>query len=569
MNIFRCKYCNNISLFVFCLLALQGQAYASETPGKYAVATAHPLATDAAQEIFNAGGNAFDAAVAISAVLAVVEPYSSGLGGGGFWLIHREKDQKQVMIDGREKAPESASRNMFLDRTGEVIAGKSINGVFSAGIPGVPAALVHLTERYGKLPLATNLAPAIRYAREGFRVTTLYQKLVGYRLEVLRAQPTAAEIFLQDNDIPHIGRLIKQPDLAVTLEHIATNGFDGFYAGEMAEKIINGVNTAGGRWSKHDLAQYRVVERKPTVTNYQGYRIVSAAPPSSGGIVITQALAILQHFNLKTVDQITRKHLIIEALRRAYRDRAAYLGDPDFIDIPLDRILDEEYLAGLADSIDPEHATSSTELGDISTVEPLGQDTTHFSVLDADGNRVAATLSINLPFGSAFVVPGTGVLLNDEMDDFSIKPLAPNSYGLVGDEANSIAPGKRPLSSMSPTFVENEERVGILGTPGGSRIISMVLLGILSAIDGNLPDVWVKQPRFHHQYLPDQVMFEKNAFSPEEKQRLQQLGHTLKEMDRTYGNMQAILWYKPKQLVFAASDPRGEGKALVFSPANH
>ena len=548
-------------LLVFCLYA--SLIPAAETPGQFAIASAHPLATDAGQEIFKAGGNAFDAAVAISAVLAVVEPYSSGIGGGGFWLLYSASDQKRVMLDGREMAPSSASRDMFLDKTGAIIPGKSINGVFAAGIPGVPAALVHLNEKYGNLSLAQDLAPAIRYAREGFRVTALYQHRAKYRLDVLRNQATGAAIFLQDNDVPHTGHLIKQPDLAHTLELIAENGRAGFYAGETADKLVTAVNNAGGHWSLSDLTHYQIVERKPVIANYRGYTITSASPPSSGGIVLAQSLAILEKFDLGHVDAVTRKHLVIEALRRAYRDRAAYLGDPDFVKIPLDRILDSEYLAGLADSISMSQATPSAELGDIKTVEPSGHNTTHFSVLDAEGNRVAATLSINLPFGSGFVATGTGVLLNDEMDDFSIKPLAPNSYGLVGDEANSIAPGKRPLSSMTPTFVENRDRVGILGTPGGSRIISMVLLGVLEMVDGKLPGDWVKLPRYHHQYLPDEVMFEKDALSGVEQQRLRDFGYKLHEMDRKYGNMQAILWYKPKDLVFAASDPRGEGKSVV------
>jgi gamma-glutamyltranspeptidase/glutathione hydrolase len=263
------------------------------------------------------------------------------------------------------------------------------------------------------------------------------------------------------------------------------------------------------------------------------------------------------------MDDISRKHHVIEAMRRAYRDRAVFLGDPDYYKVPVRRLLDKNYLHGLAITIDPDKATPSAELGNTPGLLQTGSDTTHFSVIDKAGNRVAATLSINLPFGSCFVAPGTGVLLNDEMDDFSIKPHTPNAYGLVGDKANAIEGGKRPLSSMTPTFVETEDRIGILGTPGGSRIISMVLLGVLDFADGHKPESWVSLPRYHHQYLPDEVQFEKNGMSIREQLSLKKRGHTLNEKSRRYGNMQAILWDKKENKVYAASDPRGEGEARV------
>ena len=268
---------------------------------------------------------------------------------------------------------------------------------------------------------------------------------------------------------------------------------------------------------------------------------------------------------MESLEDVERKHIVIEAMRRAYRDRAAYLGDPDFIQIPQKRLLDKDYLEGLAVTIDPDQATPSSVLGDIPISQQTGTQTTHFSVIDKEGNRVAATLSINLPFGSGYVIPGTGVLLNNEMDDFSAKAHIPNAYGLVGDQANAIEAGKRPLSSMSPTFIETEDRIGILGTPGGSRIISMVLLGILDFADGNLPNSWVTVPRYHHQYLPDEVQFEKRGLTFLEQRELKKRGHVLNEKSRRYGNMQAILWDKKINKLFAASDPRGEGKAVVIS----
>jgi len=548
---------------LFCLVFSQGCLASGKKPSA-AVASAHPMATEAGLNILNQGGNAFDAAIAITAALAVVEPYSSGIGGGGFWLLHRVSDDKQIMIDGRERAPALAHRRMYQDEHGNVNKGASLNGALAAGIPGVPAGLVHLAQRYGRLPLKKSLAPAIQHALDGFPVTTRYQKLVGYRKTTLLENPDAADIFLENNDTPQLGYLIVQKDLAQTLSSIAEYGNDGFYRGALAERMVLGVNQSGGIWSLKDLENYRVVERVPIVVNYRGIRVVSAPPPSSGGIVMGQALAILEHFDLHSMDSSTRKHYVVEAMRRAYRDRAVFLGDPDFVKVPVRRLLNKDYLHGLALSINPDKATSSLELGNTPGLDQSGSDTTHFSVMDAEGNRVAGTLSINLPFGSCFVAPGTGVLLNDEMDDFSIKAHTPNAYGLVGDKANAIEAGKRPLSSMTPTFVETQESVGILGTPGGSRIISMVLLGILDFADGNKPDSWVSLPRYHHQYLPDEVQYEPLALSQEEQKELKKRGHFLNQKSRRYGNMHAILWNKKENKVYAASDPRGEGAAKVM-----
>jgi gamma-glutamyltranspeptidase/glutathione hydrolase len=550
------------SLFVSCLLiAITGNA---QTPSSAAIATAHPYATDAGVEILRAGGNAFDAAVAITAVLAVVEPYGSGLGGGGFWLLHRAKDGRQTMVDGREVAPLSASKNMYLDKNGDVIKGASINGPKAAGIPGVPAGLEYLAKSYGRLPLKETLAPAIKYAEEGFPVTERYQKLASYRLKIMQSYPSTAAIFLEDNQVPNLGYKIIQKDLAETLRQIAAHGATYFYTGGLAARMIQNIRDKGGIWSTQDLSAYHVIEREPVASHYKNLRIISAPPPSSGGIVLAQALTMLEGFDLSNADDIERMHIIIEAMRRAYRDRAAYLGDPEFVEIDQKRLLDKDYLEGLAVTIDLQQATPSSVIGDIPITQQTGTNTTHFSVIDKEGNRVAATLSINLPFGSGFVVPGTGVLLNNEMDDFSAKAQIPNAYGLVGDQANAIEAGKRPLSSMSPTFIETDDKVGILGTPGGSRIISMVLLGILDFADGNLPNSWVSVSRYHHQYLPDEVQFEKGGIGILQQRALEKRGHILKEKNRRYGNMQAILWDKKINLVFAASDPRGEGKAVVI-----
>lgn len=561
-----------------CLLApAVAQAEATDVlPRQAAIASAHPLATRAGLDILAQGGNAFDAAVTVSAVLAVVEPYSSGMGGGGFWLLHRQRDGRQVMLDGRERAPLAAHRDLYLDADGEVIPGLSVDGPLAAGIPGQPAALAHLAEHYGQLPLAQTLAPAITLARDGFPVDAIYRRLAGFRLAALQASPAAAKQFLQDGEVPPEGHLIRQPDLARVLERMAVSGAEGFYAGETAAALVRGVREAGGIWSAEDLATYRVVERAPVVGHYGNYRLISAAPPSSGGVVLVQILNMLQGYALETLNTADRLHFIVEAMRRAYRDRARYLGDPDQVELPLRRLLNPEYALGVSSDIRLDCHTPSAQLGQPAAPATAcaagpaaegevqeGTDTTHFSIIDRQGNRVAATLSINYPFGAGFVPPGTGILLNDEMDDFSAKPGVPNVYGLVGAEANAIAPGKRMLSSMSPTFIEGPERVAILGTPGGSRIISMVLLAALEFIDGKGPEAWVSRPRYHHQYLPDRISFEPDALSPEIQRALAAKGHRLQPLDATYGNLQGVMWSRRSGEVSAASDPRGLGLAAT------
>ena len=549
-------------VFGLLILSLAAAAGQTEAPAAHAVASAHPLATEAGMEILDAGGNAFDAAVAVSAALAVVEPYSSGIGGGGFWLLHRASDGKQVMIDGRERAPLAAHRDMYLDEQGKVISGLSMDGALAAGIPGEPAALAHLAEHYGRLSLAKTLAPAIRLAEQGFVIDDHYQRMVRFRLKVMQRYPSTDQVFLQNGEVPPAGSVIKQLELAATLQAMAREGSQGFYAGEVARKLVAGVRKAGGIWTLEDLQQYKVVERDPIRFRYKGSQVISAAPPSSGGVALATMLNILEGWDLEQLDAADRTHLVTEAMRRAYRDRAQYMGDPDFIDMPLQRLVNPVYAAGLRASIRTDRATPSAALpGSVNTIE--GTDTTHFSILDSEGNRVAATLSINYPFGSGLVVPGTGVLLNDEMDDFSAKPGVPNAYGLVGAEANAIAPGKRPLSSMTPTFVESDTGVAILGTPGGSRIITMVLLGILDLDAGNPPQSWVSLPRFHHQYLPDVIQYEPDAFPQPVLKSLKAKGHQLKLLNSSYGNMQAIYWDYKDNRVEAASDPRGVGRAVT------
>ena len=529
-------------------------------PRAEAVASAHPLATEAGLLILEAGGNAFDAAVAVSAALAVVEPYGSGLGGGGFWLLHRARDGRQVMVDGRERAPSAATHDMYLDADGEVIPRASIDGPLAAGIPGAPAALAHIARHYGRLPLDVSLRPAIVLARDGFPVDDSFRRMAGFRLDALRASPAASGQLLVDGGVPPQGHRLRQPDLADTLEAIARTAAADFYTGETARRLVGAVRADGGIWTLEDLRDYRVVERQPVVVRYRGRRIVSASLPSSGGVLLAQMLMMLENFDLDGLDAVDRVHLLVEVMRRAYADRARHLGDIDHVQVPLARLLNRGQAARRAREIDLQRATPSRR-APVDAVE--GRDTTHFSILDRDGNRVAATLSINYPFGSGYVAPGTGVLLNDEMDDFSAKPGVANAYGLVGNAANAIAPGKRMLSSMSPTFVEGDERITILGTPGGSRIISMVLLGLLDAIDGLPVEQIVGLGRFHHQYLPDRIEVEAGVLGPAVLEELRARGHALREIEDGFGNMHLISWDLRSGEVTAASDPRGIGRSAV------
>lgn len=527
-----------------------------------AIATAHPLATEAGEKILAQGGNAFDAAVAISAALAVVEPYSSGIGGGGFWLLHREKDGFQTMLDGRETAPLKAHRDMYLDAEGKVIPGASMDGPLAAGIPGVVAALEQLSTEYGNLSLKQSLQPAIEYARNGFAVDEHYRRMAGFRLQALRASADAAKIFLRNNEVPDVGVMIKQPELANTLSEIADKGAAGFYQGAVAEKLLAAVQQHGGIWQQKDFDQYRVLQRKPLSGEYHDMKITSVAPPSSGGVAILQILNQLETLPFKNLADADSVHYLIESMRRAYRDRAQFLGDTDFVQVPLKRLTSKQYAAGLAASIHTDKAMPSELLPGV-VHDNNSRDTTHFSIIDHQGNRVAATLSINYPFGSGFVAAGTGVLLNDEMDDFSAKPGVPNAYGLVGAEANAIAPGKRMLSSMTPTFLETPQRIAVIGSPGGSRIITMVLLGSLQFYAGEDAQTIVNTPRMHHQYLPDRVFYEADAFDETMIDRLMEAGHELQQADNPWGNMQLVVWDKQTGKMSAASDARGVGRSVV------
>jgi gamma-glutamyltranspeptidase/glutathione hydrolase len=542
--------------------AVRPAALAS-APRRAAIASSHPLATAAGFEVLRAGGNAFDAAVAISAALAVVEPTSSGLSGGGIYLLHRQRDGLEVAIDAREFAPAAATRDMYLDSQGNPVPGLSTDSALAAGIPGEPAGMALLAARYGRLPVARSLAPAIRLARDGFPLSKHLQDGLNARLAQFKTEPEVARNFLRDGAVPELGTVIRQPELASTLEYLARHGLDNFYSGEFAQKLADGVRAQGGTWTVADLAAYHALERAVVVGNYRGARIVSAPPPSSGGVGLVEALNVLAQFDLKRATPLQRKQLVIEAMRRAHRDRAVYLGDADFVSVPMARLTSLDYAAGLAAGIRGDHATPSSSLPGVGPGANVGPSTTHFSVLDRDGNRVAATITLNLRFGSGRMIAGTGLFLNNEMDDFSVKPNSPNAFALIGGDANAIAPHKRMLSSVTPCFVEAGGRVMIGGSPGGSLIMGMSLLATLDFIDGHSASEIVAAPRYHHQYLPDIVRYEAGAFSDDEIAALGSEGYTLQATSFRYGNFQLVTWDRATGAVEAAADPRGEGAGVV------
>ena len=515
---------------------LSGAVLAHGSP-QGACVTAHPVATRACAQTLAAGGNAFDAAVTASATLAVVEPFGSGFGGGGFFLLHRAKDGKDLFLDGRETAPLAATADMYRGADGKIDRKASIDGARSAAIPHQAALLEHLAKTQGSRSFATLLAPAIRAAREGF---TVDRRLAGEIADhARRMSPAALAVFAPQGRPLAEKALLRQPDLAATVERLAAAGAADFSTGETAKRMLAGVRAAGGLWQADDLARIGIVERAPLTGYFRQYKVVTAPPPSAGGTALLQSLALLEAKGFATLDSVEGKHLVVESLRRAFRDRNAYFGDPDFVTVPLARLLSRQYLLPLAAGIGERATPSSTLPAPSAGVE--GGQTTHFSVIDAAGNRVAATQTLNLFFGSGFMPEGTGVILNDEMDDFSAAVDVSNAYGLAGSAANAIAPGKRPLSSMSPTFVEGPRGVLVTGTPGGSRIPSMVLLSVLRFVQGEAAPAIAAGKRIHHQWLPDVLSYEPGALTPEEEAALAARGHVLKATKEPYGNLQVIV----------------------------
>jgi gamma-glutamyltranspeptidase/glutathione hydrolase len=522
--------------------------------GHAAIASANFHATEAGLEVLAKGGNAFDAAVAVAATLSVVEPESSGIGGGFMAVLHRAKDGRNVFIDARETAPAAVNPKDYLNSDGSPNRDTALKGPLSAGIPGEPAGLVLIAKRYGRLSLQQSLAPAIRIARDGFEPDARLRGAIASMQKDLTRWPASAAKYLPNGKPPAEGAIWRDPDQARTLELIATHGDDGFYRGETAQQLVAAVRAAGGNWTLADLANYQAKERTPISVDYRGYKIITAPPPSSGGVAIAEILNILSGYDLTKMDQATRVHYIVEAMRRAFRDHNDYLGDPDFVKMPLDMLLSPYYADGLRQGILHDKATPSSMLPRAEAPEP-GMHTTHFSIIDADGNMAAVTSTVNYTMGSSFVAAGTGVLLNDEMDDFALVPNKPNVYGLLGSAANAPKGGKRMLSSMSPSIVIGADRTAVIGSPGGSTIITQVLEGILHFIDGESAQQIAAHKRFHHQYLPDVVNVEEGTFDAATSEALTKMGYTLKPRE-SWGFMNVVTWDRKANKLDAASDPR-------------
>jgi gamma-glutamyltranspeptidase/glutathione hydrolase len=551
------------ALTLIAVLALP--AFAARPWSGGAVAAAHPLGSAAGREMLEAGGNAVDAAVAAAFTMAVVGPYHSGLGGGGFAVVHLVKDGTEMAFDFREVAPAKATRDMYLV-DGKLVPEKATDGALSIAVPGAVKGYLELHAKYGKLPRAKVLAPAIRAATQGFVVTPKYRDLATKRQSCLQQDPEAARIFLRDGAAPAIGTVLKQADLAKTLTALAKQGAAPFYEGAIAKAIVSTVEAKGGVLSADDLKQYHTTWRTPLEGRYRGHRIVTMPPPSGGGLAMLETFGLLEARGVKgpASREVEAVHTFIEALRLAYADRGRYVGDPAFVEVPVERLLSGAALGELSTKIDPKKATRSNTLTLEAPIDPSKKNTTHVSVIDRDGNAVALTTTINYYFGSCVVAKGTGVLLNDEMDDFAAQPGVPNTFGLVMGEANAIAPGKIPTSSMTPTlvFMKGRDREVLLsvGSPGGSTIPTTVMQVISNVIDGELDVVRaVGRGRIHHQWLPDEVWVDPDGLDPATQRALEAMGHTFRKLPG-WGDAEAVMVDPVTGLKTAASDPRNEGQ---------
>lgn len=530
------------------------------------VVSQEALATTVGVDILRAGGNAVDAAVAVGFALAVTLPRAGNLGGGGFMMVHDADTGETIAIDYREKAPAAASKDMFLNEAGEADPEKSRFSGLGVGVPGTVRGLALAHQRYGsgELSWADLLAPAIRLAREGFPVS---QDLAGslgsdWIQKHLARDPEAVRIFYgPTGGPPAVGTIMTRPDLAATLQTIADEGPDAFYLGPIAQAIVDKVNAAGGNMSLDDLAAYQATARAPVTGSYRGYTIASMPPPSSGGIHLIQILKILEGLPIAEsgLNSAATIHLMAEAMKYAYADRSKHLGDPDFVDVPAAWLTSEAYAAEIRAKLDPAHATPAAEIQPGTQPAPYeSPETTHFSVVDAGGNAVANTYTLNFSYGVGLVADGTGILLNNELDDFSAKPGVPNAYGLIGGAANAVGPGKRPLSSMTPTIVFKDGRVFLVtGSPGGSRIITTVLQIVVNVIDHGLDIASATAaPRVHHQWLPDEIRIEQ-GISPDTIRLLEEMGHTV-AVKNAMGSTQSIL-VTPSGTLHGAADPRKAG----------
>ncbi|WP_413500434.1 gamma-glutamyltransferase [Psychrobacter maritimus] len=528
------------------------------------VATQEALASDIGLKILKDGGNAVDAAVAVGFALAVTLPRAGNIGGGGFMMVYDAKQGKTVALDYREKAPSSAARDMYLDSDGNAVSDLSRYHGLAVGVPGTVAGLLKALEDHGTMSRGQVMAPAIALAENGIEVTAGLSESLEALSDRLQKWPSTKKIFFKpDGSAYQPGERLKQPELAKSLKLIAAKGADGFYKGETARKLVKAVNEAGGNMSLQDLANYKAIARVPVKGDYRGYEIVSMPPPSSGGIHIVQILNILEGYPLKDYGQNSAQtiHLMSEAMQLAYADRAEYLGDADFIDVPASGLTSQPYADKLRTLINPNKATPAATIKANNPLPYESDQTTHFSIVDKDGNAVANTYTLNFSYGTGLVAEGTGILLNNEMDDFSAKPGVPNGYGLIGGDANAVEANKRPLSSMSPTLVFKDSKPYIVtGSPGGSRIITTVTQVISNVIDHDMNIAEATHaPRIHDQWLPDEIRIEK-ALNIDTIKKLESMGHKVSPQS-AMGSTQSIM-ITPNG-VYGASDPRIVDAAVV------
>ena len=530
------------------------------------VVSADRLASQAGVDILERGGNAVDAAVAVGFALAVVYPEAGNIGGGGFMLI-RKQNGDAVTIDFREKAPAHAYETMYLDSLGNV-SEKSVDGHLSVGVPGTVAGFVKALEEYGTMKLEEVLQPAVTLAEQGFVVDyRLAGSFEGYK-DILLKFPSTVKAFTREERLFAEGDTLRQPMLAATLRRIQKNGAEGFYRGETARLILAEMQRGGGILTVDDLRDYEAVERAPIRTTYRGCEILSMPPPSSAGLCLSELFNIVEGYDLSSMGFHSSRsvHVMTEAMKRVYADRAEYMGDPDAVEVPVDKLASKSYAEIRRKEIDSLHASEARIVhhGDLQWKE--GQNTTHYCVIDKDGSIVSTTYTLNDLFGSKVVVDGAGFFLNDEMDDFSSKPGVPNAYGLIGGYANAIAPNKRMLSSMSPTILLKDERpVMVLGARGGSRIITSVFEAIVNVVDFEMrgQDA-IDQPRFHHQWLPDTLIYEKYCFPADVVRNLEALGHVVREQAGATGEIEAIYIDQKSGIIYGAPDPREGGVAVGY-----
>ena len=529
------------------------------------VASEQGLATQVGLDILKQGGNAIDAAVAVGFALAVVLPNAGNIGGGGFMVLHDDKTGKDVAIDFREIAPAKASRDMYLDNQGNVIDGKSLFTHDASGVPGTVAGMEYALKKWGTMPLSKVLEPAIKLADKGFIVSDVLAQTLKEEKSTLGKWSASKAIFFKNGEPLKSGDLLVQKDLAKSLRLIAKQGAKAFYQGEIATKIAKEMQSHGGTMTLEDLKAYKVVERQPIIGDYRGYKVVTMPPPSSGGVHLIEILNMLEHYPIKEdgVNSAKNIHHMAESMKLAYADRSEYLGDPDFVKIPVTGLTSKAYANELVKTIDDNKARLSSTIKPGKPQPYESDQTTHYSVMDKAGNAVAVTYTLNLNFGSGIVVEGTGILLNNEMDDFSVKPGVPNAFGLVGGAANAIEAKKRPLSSMTPTIVmKNNKPWLVTGSPGGARIITTVLQSVVNTIDHEMnPAEAIITPRVHHQWLPDELRVEE-GISPDTIKLLQDKGHNV-VTKAPMGRIQII--QADDSGFYGYSDPRNpDGKTLGF-----